>query len=116
MSGLQYITGERALVLARKHAQVVADENNRAMYIVRCDRKTLPPVDWSEWFYVTTSKFCVSVVETVYPQSQNGYKLLRCHICGEVIPEGEEIGEFVEAGKSVIAHSECGLTNGLEIA
>lgn len=40
----------------------------------------------------------------------------RCEVCGEKFGPYDEIGEFVDGSEHVIAHIECGLTSGLEIA
>lgn len=47
-----------------------------------------------------------------YPDDDAG----RCEVCGQKFGPYDEQGEFVDGGKHVIAHSECGLHNGLEIA
>lgn len=40
----------------------------------------------------------------------------RCDVCGDRFGPHDEIGEFVDGDKHVVAHSECGLSNGLAIA
>ena len=40
-----------------------------------------------------------------------------CGVCGELLYEGDEIGEFVDRDEAhILAHSECGLTSGLAVA
>jgi len=58
------------------------------------------------------------------PTGPAAFPPMRCEMCGEILHEDDELGEFVENdnvdeaqnGRHVIAHSQCGLDRGLPTA
>lgn len=95
----------------QKQQAAAAAETARQVEALRRQRGTLPPVMDDAQFVDELSPFLRELIA-----QQRRPVIGECGCCGERMYEGDEAGEFARGSESVLAHAQCGIDAGLELA